>query len=186
MLTQMGSELKTERRERWLTGEHVVSSSICPTSVRTVILMAWCDHDDSDKKLYRDVRPVIAIESRIVEAYRKKTSDENEAPILEGTRRDLLARGYRIFSRSVEIIPIFVDSEFGLTYLRDDDILASNEIAKPVACSWPQEQDEERLGPIFANLEEQLMQRIESDKEYKERLEARAANRAPKRGPTQS
>lgn len=137
-------------KPRVLHGRHIVSSSICTPAVRTVILRTHCD-----ETFFRDIIPVLAIESRLVEIYHKNTRDEKEYDMGGSTRRDLMEAGYSLTERRIQTLAVYVHSEFGL-YSAEDGDHGQNGLSQVVACPWPKEEDETNFEPIFKAMEMEL------------------------------
>jgi len=157
MIDRLGEGLRVEKkgpRKRELVGRHVVSSSLCPPAVRTVVLQTFFNADEVPQ-FFRRVMPVLAIESRIVEYYVKSAYDEEAMGAGDSTRKFLEECGYRICSREVETLPIYADEELGLCS-SDDDRPGSNGRFMVVACPWPREDDEKQFEPLFTGMEKWL------------------------------
>ena len=97
----------------WLDRKHIVSSSLCAPSIRTVVLALYHhpDHAAEEQEFDTEVFPVIAIESRIVETYTKRIIDPKGYVDANLPRNILKQMGFRVHSREAEIRPIYAREE---------------------------------------------------------------------------
>ena len=137
----------------WIDRKHVVSSSLCAPSIRTVVLALYHhpNHKDNEEEFDTEIFPVIAIESRIVEVYTKKVTQEKDYIVNDLPRNVLKQLGFRIRSRDIQIRPIYARSEEGGELISIDDHSENTQI-ETVVCTWPSEQDADKFKPIFENM----------------------------------
>lgn len=148
---------KKEPKKRFLAAQHIVSSTLCPPAVRTVILVLHIDR--KDLSCFQDILPVLAIEARVSETYRKTTYNSEEFTASDLPRKELLDRGYRISGRCVDHYAVYVD-EYCLNTTQSNPH-ASNGMSRLVCCPWPAEEDEKHFKPIFDEMEKELKERVE-------------------------
>jgi hypothetical protein len=150
--------MQEQKKGKWLRAEHVVSSSICPPAVRTVVLMVHANDHETPVTTFRDIVPVIAIESLITETYSKHTYDEKKYAPISSSKKALLDEGYSFYSREREIRLVHNNHDLGVDSSTDGDP-GANGMSRIVVCGWPQEEDEKRFEPFFKDMEEELKSR---------------------------
>lgn len=130
----------------------VVSSSLCPPAVRTVVAHVSINEEDP-KEFWREIVPVLAIESQVFDVYAKTVSEGAEIAPMNASPAILKERGYELRERSHEYNIITIHEDRSLES-RDED--GDGEMSRTIACSWPPEQDDARLESIFLEMEKEL------------------------------
>lgn len=144
-------------RPRHLRVEVPVSSSLCSPAVRTVVAMVY--YEEKTGEIWRETTPVVAVEARISDVYGKDSYNPREMPRYESSSEILLDKGYTYYSRIIELNVVTADLDSGLISSADGNP-ASNGFSQVVACSWPPEKDDEKLGPIFEEMEKSAKNRM--------------------------
>jgi hypothetical protein len=89
--------------------------------------------------------------------------------------RDLRDRGWFFVEQDAKVSALILDDDYGLI-AHDDDLLSTfNSEMKLVCTPWPPEEDEERLRPIRAELEQSLVKRETTRREHAEQQKQQRA-----------
>lgn len=159
----------------WLDRKHIVSSSLCAPSIRTVVLALYHypHHAAEEQEFDTEVFPVIAIESRIVETYTKRITNHKDYVDANLPRNILKQLGFRVRSREAEIRPIYArEEEAGLLISVDEH--CKNTQLETVVCVWPPEEDEKKFHPIFERMKENAKFQADLDSKVEAAAKAKA------------
>lgn len=126
--------------------ELIVSSSIASPAVRAFALLVWVEDDDIDGEPEFDIHPAIAVESRTIENYSRRTPQgEDRDVLLMETRETLLKKGFVPTSRETKLGFIIDTPDHGLISTLDDDLRTINSRVIHVVCPWSENQDAEKF-----------------------------------------
>ena len=146
---------------RYLYGSYVVSSSVCSPAIRTVRLTSHVN-EEYFTEAWREIIPVLAIESRLVESYSKTAKFEKEYSLGSTSREELINAGYTLYSRSVEVNAVLISAEYFELAAGHDGETGENGDSILVACTWPESDDKLKFEPMFLKLEGDIRDRISS------------------------
>jgi hypothetical protein len=144
-------------KQKWIDYHVITAVQVWQPTMRLVVLHVWDDGGKPEVDHY----PVLGVEATARRTYTK--SFFTEAPDPPGVReRHLLAKGWA-----------FDPCESGVRYAPlihiDGDIMPLHEaklhylsgIVEVVVCSWPAEEDEQRLADVARQMRDRLRQRQE-------------------------
>lgn len=142
----MSATSKTERITH--TRQVPVSTSITAPAVRTVIVQV-ADIEGGPPEV--EIFPVIAIESRVYDEYQKRidVGGRIEEPSDHHEPRAWRMAGWHHQRRSKLVEVIAMEGYLAIR----EDLECSNTKEHTIVCSWPPEQDAEKLSPIIEKLQ---------------------------------
>jgi hypothetical protein len=144
--------------KKWSRGEVVLSSSLCQPAVRLVLVEVGVDEDaellgTDQLQTWHQVLPIVALRTRIVVHISQPITEYTPERVLcAGSLREARAKGYEIDGRDEEFDAMVLNGDGVIGTVEEWSRFCSSTICEVVACSWPVEQDQERLAPHIKQL----------------------------------
>ena len=159
-MTSKTLTVASEPKQRWQHHTVIQSSSLSPPSQRMVAVQASIDGGEP----WHDILPVVAIESRIERCYSRQVPAGRDEITPAPTHRELTASGWHLVDRQRVIEPLILDPYSGeIAPLSSDHWQASNSTDPRLAvCTWPPEDDEQRLADLVQRLTEDIRRRLKA------------------------
>lgn len=137
-----------------------VSISVVPPAVRMVVVEAWAERPlgGGSPDTFWTVLPVVAVEVELADVFaRAHRPGDYRRPASAG---DAGLAGWVHEGPSLCRHPLIVDSEYGIA--RADEVYAgtSNVAYRVVACTWPEAEDDKRLGQTRKEVEREAVEKL--------------------------
>lgn len=130
----------SQNKRKYQYSDIVTHTSLCAPACRMVAIQAWSSDGETGYRLY----PVIALESRTVDTYLRKTGGGVRWREL-GSHLEYIEAGWDFSGQETGIHPVILDEELG-PICSDGELFRSNNTSqKTVYADWPSEEDGARL-----------------------------------------
>lgn len=134
-------------------GQIVLHQQLCVPACRLAVVSIWKDQHENPEDATAEIQPVVALASVLLNDYQARVPESASPPRMGATHREMLDNGWRLdwLGGTADIDPVVIDDEYGLIRL-GHPLLCSPWRRRIVACTWPPEEDEQRLRAVAEGL----------------------------------
>jgi hypothetical protein len=158
------------------TVERTLAVTLCAPAVRSVVLRAEAEYGDGGNwSATTQVYPVLAIQAEVVRCFEKRYTpvDERAPPNDTMSERDLFEDGWQLVEQRVDRTILIYDPETGLrgggSHPQGPLSLGSRVLERVACCTWSVTDDDQRLAPLRAQLEADLLEMLRERDELNDR-----------------